>query len=101
MSKRPRKPRIVLTEEQWVELIAYYQDGHTYLECAKKFGVSSATVGGFFQKHKEIPRRRPLENSKTRQIPGETTEARRKRIDGPPLRKIVKLKDDIYVEGLK
>ncbi len=53
-----------LTEELWVKLVAFYQEGHSYRECATFFGIGTSTVGLYFRRHPEIPRRKPFEPSR-------------------------------------
>jgi transposase len=50
-----------LDEEGWASLVEFYAEGHTYRECAVRFGVSLSTVARHFKEHPEIPRRKPRE----------------------------------------
>ena len=61
-----------LTEEQWVELVAFYHEGHSYKECSTHFGISMSSIANYFGKHPEIPRRKPFEPARPEraQIPG-------------------------------
>jgi hypothetical protein len=58
----------MLTDDQWEELVEFYQDGHTYKECGVRYGVSAATVQRHFAKHPEIPRRKPFSKAKEKRL---------------------------------
>jgi DNA invertase Pin-like site-specific DNA recombinase len=57
-----------LTDDQWEELVQFYQEGHTYKECGVRFGISKTTVSRHFTKHPEIPRRKPLTKVKEKRL---------------------------------
>lgn len=49
-----------LNQEQWNDVIAYYQAGHTLAECGRIWGFSGPYIGQVFQKM-GVPRRKDFE----------------------------------------
>ncbi len=99
-----------LTAEEWLDLIEFYNEGHTMLECAAIYGVSNATISRYFKKNGIPPRRAfapsrrekvaKMINNEDSLIPEEwlkefnKTPKRSLRSPPPPVRKIIKLSED-------
>ena len=97
-----------LTKEEWLNLIEFYNEGHTMLECAAIYGVSNASVSRYFKKNgvsaREafVPSRKEkvsrMKGGQEQTVPEEWLEeyssSRVKSGGKPPIRKIIKRNED-------
>lgn len=63
----PRQGKSKLSEDQWRDLIEYYQAGHTLAECGRIWGLTGEYIGNVLKK-RGVPRRGRFEPSRPEKV---------------------------------